>query len=228
MDWLEKIDAYCERTDASYWSEPLNAATNAAFILAALILWRQTGGLRRGQILCVILFAIGIGSYLFHTHATAWASTADTAPIGLFILTYLFLVNRDVLRLPLWAAAAVTLGFIPYTLVLVPVLDQIPFLMISDFYWTVPLLLFAYAIWLWRSQPETARGLAIGAGLLCLSIAIRSLDIGFCARWPMGTHFIWHLLNATMLGWMIHVYCRHVLAGHVLAGHVLAGSDQGR
>jgi hypothetical protein len=25
----------------------------------------------------------------------------------------------------------------------------------------------------------------------------------------MGTHFLWHLLNALMLGWMIMVYVRH-------------------
>jgi hypothetical protein len=25
----------------------------------------------------------------------------------------------------------------------------------------------------------------------------------------LGTHFLWHLLNAVMLGWMINVYVRH-------------------
>jgi hypothetical protein len=25
----------------------------------------------------------------------------------------------------------------------------------------------------------------------------------------MGTHFLWHLLNALMLGWMINVYVAH-------------------
>jgi len=29
---------------------------------------------------------------------------------------------------------------------------------------------------------------------------------------PMGTHFLWHLLNAAMLGWMIEVYARHIRA----------------
>jgi hypothetical protein len=25
VDWLRVVDGYCERTDASYWAEPLNA-----------------------------------------------------------------------------------------------------------------------------------------------------------------------------------------------------------
>jgi hypothetical protein len=28
----------------------------------------------------------------------------------------------------------------------------------------------------------------------------------------LGTHFLWHILNGVMLGWMIHVYIRHMLA----------------
>ena len=42
---LEPIDAYCERTSAVYWAEPVNAVTNAAFLIAAVIMWRRTEGL---------------------------------------------------------------------------------------------------------------------------------------------------------------------------------------
>ena len=55
----------------------------------------------------------------------------------------------------------------------------------------------------------TARGLTIGAGLLVASLAFRTLDAPLCDRLPHGTHFLWHMLNAVMLGWMIEVYCRH-------------------
>ena len=61
MDWTRAIDAYCERTDASYWSEPINAVTNFAFIIAALIMFRRTSGMISGQVLSVILIAIGVG-----------------------------------------------------------------------------------------------------------------------------------------------------------------------
>jgi len=211
MDWFEQVDGYCERTDFSYWSEPINAATNLAFIIAALVLWRRSTGVPMARVLSVILFATGIGSFLFHTHATLWASVADVVPIGIFILTYLFVVNRDMVPMGGWLAALATALFIPFAAVLVPVLNQIPFIAISNFYWTVPILLALYAVLL-RRKPGIAQGFLIGAALLCLSITIRSLDEILCDVIPVGTHFVWHLLNGVMLGWMIHVYTRHMLA----------------
>jgi len=38
MDWSAPIDLYCERTDASFWAEPANALTNAAFLIAAALI----------------------------------------------------------------------------------------------------------------------------------------------------------------------------------------------
>ncbi len=211
MNWSEKIDIYCERTDFTYWSEPLNAITNIAFIIAAAIMWRRVGDLVWGKTLCVILFAIGIGSYLFHTHATGWASTADVVPIGLFILTYLFLVNRHILRWPWWAALVATVGFVPYAAGMVPILNDIPFVRISNFYWTVPILLLIYAAFMWRQHSQTARGFVFGAAVLILSICLRSVDQTLCHHWPIGTHIAWHILNGVMLAWMIEVYRRHMV-----------------
>ena len=211
MDWFEQVDGYCERTDFTYWSEPLNALTNIAFIIAALILWRRSAGVPMARVLSGILFGIGVGSFLFHTHATIWASVADVVPIGIFILTYLFVVNRDMVPMGGWMAAFATALFIPYAAALVPVLNQVPFIAISNFYWTVPILLALYAVFL-RRRPGIAQGFLIGASLLCLSITIRSLDEMLCDVIPIGTHFMWHVLNGIMLGWMIHVYTRHMLA----------------
>ena len=212
MDWFQQFDGYCERTDFTYWSEPINAVTNAAFIIVALIIWGRVGHVGRARVLCLVLFLIGCGSYLFHTHATSWAALADVAPIGIFILFYLYLVNRDMLHWPLWAALLGTLAFIPYAAVVVPITNALPFFGISNFYWTVPLLLVIYAIALRRTRPKMANGFAMGAAILSVSIAFRSLDELLCDFIPIGTHFIWHCLNAVMLGYMIHVYARHVLA----------------
>ena len=220
MDWGAQFDAYCERTDLSFWSEPLNAVTNAAFLIAAYVMWRRTRGLNLplAQGLVLLLTAIGIGSFLFHTLATRWAATADTAPIGLFILLYLFAANRDYWRMPLWAALLGTLAFIPYAIVLVPVFRDLPFFGISAVYWPVPLLIAIYAVLLRRRQPETAKGLAIGAGILIVSLTARSLDEPLCDIIPVGTHIWWHILNATMLGWMIEVYRRHMVAAREALG----------
>ena len=213
MDWTRQFDGYCERTDFTYWSEPINAVTNAAFLIAALIMWHRAAGLAGARLLAAILFAIGIGSYLFHTHATAWAALTDVLPILLYILVYLYLVNRAVAGWPVWAAALGTAGFLPYAAGVTFVLAEIPFLSISSVYWTVPILLVIYSAIFRARYPATTTGFLIGAAILSLSITLRSLDEILCAVWPLGTHPAWHLLNALMLGWMIEVYRRHMLEG---------------
>ncbi|MEO9827289.1 MAG: ceramidase domain-containing protein [Paracoccaceae bacterium] len=205
MDWSQTIDAYCERTDPSFWSEPINALTNLAFVIAALIMWQRTFG--AGRVLAVILLAIGIGSGLFHTVATAWAAAADTAPIIAFALLYIYLANRDFHGWPIWLSALGAAAYIPLTAALTPLFAAIPFIGISSFYWPLPLLIFTYAIWLRRNR-ELSRNLAIGAAILCLSLTFRSLDKQLCMQIPFGTHFLWHILNAIMLAWMIETWTR--------------------
>ncbi|MBT8425954.1 MAG: ceramidase [Silicimonas sp.] len=207
MDWTRAIDAYCERTDASYWSEPVNAVTNAAFLIAAIIMWRRTFG--AGRILAAILFVIGIGSWLFHTHATAWAATADTVPILVFVLVYIFLANRDFWGWPLWVAGLGALAYMPYSAALMPVFGSLPFFEKSSFYWPLPVLIFVYALLLSSRAPVLARNLAIGAAILCVSLTARSLDDTLCTAFPVGSHWLWHILNAVMLGWMIETWTRY-------------------
>lgn len=209
--WLAPVDAYCERLGPAFWAEPANAVTNAAFLIAAFILWRRTAGLPEGRALCAILAAIGAGSFLFHTAANRLTATLDVAPILVFILAYLFLASRDILGLRGWRPWAATAAFLPYAALTVPLWAMLP-LGSSAAYAPVPLLILIYAALAARRHPATARGLALGAAILVVSLVARTLDRPLCARIPLGTHFLWHLLNALMLGWMIEVW-RHRLAG---------------
>jgi len=220
MDLFAQMDVYCERTDLSFWAEPLNAISNAAFIMAALgMVWRLRGsGLVGGYLLASILAAIGVGSFLFHTFATTWALLADVVPIGIFILVYLFLVTRDFLGMPVWGAALATAGYLPYAALVTPFFNALPFFEISNFYWTVPLLIFAVSFAVRRRSPITAQGMVLGAAVLCVSIAVRSLDITLCKTIPIGTHILWHIFNGVMLGWMIEVYRRHMVGNAPVTG----------
>ena len=114
----DKIFAYCERgLDPGLWAEPVNALTNGAFViagLAALYLIRQRPPGERSIVqivLAVLVVLIGIGSFLFHTQATAWAAIADVAPIGIFMLLYFAVAMRSLLRLPLGWAMVLTMAF---------------------------------------------------------------------------------------------------------------------
>ncbi|MGY6534341.1 MAG: ceramidase domain-containing protein [Pararhodobacter sp.] len=211
MDWFAPVDAYCERSGPEYWAEPVNALTNGAFVLAAAIMaWRLQGQrLPLARALVVVLAIIGIGSYLFHTHANRLTGMLDVLPILAFILLYIFAATRDFMGARPWVAALAMVGFLPFAAALAPLFARVPGLGSSAGYAPVPVLILIYAALLaWRT-PATARGLALGAGILIISLLFRSMDSAICDAFPLGTHFMWHLLNALMLGWMIEVYRRH-------------------
>lgn len=213
MAWLDPVDGYCERLGPEYWAEPVNAVTNAAFLVAAAVMWPRVRGMVTGRVLVLILAAIGVGSYLFHTHANRLTGLMDVLPILAFILAYVFAASRDFLGLSPVKAGLVTAGFLPYAAATVPLFAMIPGLGSSAGYAPVPVLILGYAWLLRRRAPETARGLAVGAAILIASLTFRTLDGPLCGVVPMGTHFLWHILNGVMLGWMIEVWRRHMLAG---------------
>ncbi|WP_375262782.1 hypothetical protein [Palleronia sp.] len=209
MDWTAQVDDYCERLGPGLMAEPANALTNLAFIAVALWLWPKSGGVER--LLCLLLLAIGIGSGLFHTYAASWAGLADTVPILLYILVYIYAANLRIVGLPVWGALAGVAVALPVMILGGRVFAMIPGFEASAFYWPVPVLIAGYALWARKRAPLVARGWAIGAGVLVLSLVARSVDDALCPVWPVGTHFAWHLLNAAMLGWMITVLRRHRL-----------------
>jgi hypothetical protein len=220
MDWFRQVNNYCERTDAGYWSEPVNALTNLAFLIAAVVAWRAISGTRdRGtRLLVAILAAIGVGSYLFHTHAQVWAALADVLPIQAFILVYLYLATTRFFGLAWWAGALAVVLFFPYAAVLSGLVEALAGpLNGSVSYMPVVVLIAGYGVALAPRAPATGRGLLIGAGILALSLFFRTIDQAACPALPLGTHFLWHLLNGAMLGWMILVMHRHGAPSPALA-----------
>ena len=206
-----EIDAYCERLGPGFWAEPINALTNLAFILAGIVMWRRTRGLAEGRALSAILVVIGIASGLFHTLAQGWSAAADSLSILAFVFLYIFLANRDFWRLSPRLSALGAAAYIPFTALLTPAFASLPGFAVSAFYWPLPLLIAGYGVALLGRHPQTGRGLLIGAGLLCVSLVFRSADDTACAALPVGTHFLWHILNALMLAWMIEVWRAHVV-----------------
>ncbi len=212
MDWSQAVDGYCERLGPGLWAEPWNAVTNLAFLVVAAWAWRRVAGLPKARVLAAVLGLIGLGSGLFHTVAEAWAGLADVVPILGFVLLYVYAAHRDVWGQARALSLALTAASLPAMVALAQVLPFREALGGSTTYVPVPLLVLLHAGLLARRAPATARGLALGAGLLCLSIGFRALDGPLCAAIPRGTHFLWHVCNALMLGWMIEVYRAHVLA----------------
>jgi len=195
------IDIYCERSGPEYWSEPLNALTNLAFILSAVgltLLLRQDAATRRDAalwILVVLIYAIGVGSWLFHTHAQRWAMLMDIIPIGIFILIYTWYALRRFASAPGWACA-IGVAAVLAVAVSVPPLTGYP----GGAYVAALAALLSIGGYLrFGIGHPAARALLMAAALFAVSLALRTADQPFCATIPVGTHFVWHLLNAIVL-----------------------------
>lgn len=206
--WTGYVDNYCERLEPGFWAEPVNAVTNAAFIVAAVFAWRALGKDKFpvARVLTVILCLIGIGSFLFHTFATPWAGTADVLPIAAFVLVYLYAANRYFVGLGKWTSLGLTLLFFPYApLAMFAIQWAIPPIGSSAAYGTLVVLLLLYAAILRRRLEVVSNGLLVGAAILSVSITFRTIDEPLCPVFAMGTHGAWHILNSIMLTWMILV-----------------------
>jgi hypothetical protein len=210
------IDIYCERLAPGLWEEPLNAVTNLAFIIAAMLLVaalrRADAAVRRDPAilaLVALVFLIGLGSGLFHTFATRWAVLTDVIPIALFILLYMYLALRRMVALPPWGSG---LG--------VAIVLALTVVMPLGFGFSVSTYGVALAAMLGvggflhigRRHPAGPR-ILVAAGLFALSLAFRTADLPLCAALPIGTHFLWHVLNAAVLYSLVRTMMRHSQAG---------------
>ncbi len=224
MDWFRALDGYCERTDPGFWAEPVNALSNGAFLIAAVICWRRPEVARdpAARLLCGVLAVIGVGSFLFHTEARVWAMLADVLPILGFILLYVGIATVRFFDAPVWTGWLAAALYVPLSGLVSGLIGAVAGPVNGSVsYMPVVLLIAAYAALLWRTQPSTARGLALGAAILSVSLVFRSIDMAVCGVAPVGTHFLWHGLNGVMLGWMILVLARQrerALARPVPAG----------
>ena len=216
---------YCERgTSTALLAEPFNAASNGAFLLAALVglqllLWRPREDRSADHYLLIgLVFLIGLGSLAFHLFATTETALADVIPISLFMLVYLgFVLNRFLGVPPGWTVLLVIgfAGLIALTgeikcgerLIAFPgaqVPGAKPCLNGSLFYMPALAALIVMGLLLKERGHRAAPYLLWAAAVFAVSVTFRSLDMALCSDTvfdgrKIGTHFLWHLLNALTL-----------------------------
>ena len=200
----QSVDFYCERTSASIFAEPLNAVSNLAFFVAGWAAWqefRRSQNSRDDPLLAAIIAFIpivGVGSLIFHTLATAWASWADVIPILIFMLLYLWLAMQRYLGWPKMLSAIALAAFLVATLALERMAP-------AEFLWggamylptVVACLLIVLAPL--DADRQVRRIIAAAVALFLVGFTLRSLDVPLCTTLPIGTHYFWHVSNATVL-----------------------------
>jgi hypothetical protein len=224
MTFGERVFLYCERgTNEALWAEPINAISNAGFLLAALIFWQLILWRPRNErsadhyLLVALTFLIGFGSLAFHFFADEGTALADVIPIGLFMLVYLgFALNRFLNVPPGWTVLLVLIfaGLVGAAMQVhcwdggiglrgaAP--DAKPCLNGSMAYLPALGALIIVGMVAAERHHKAAPYILGAAVVFAVSIILRSLDLAFCDRLvidgrEVGTHFIWHLLNAVVI-----------------------------
>lgn len=203
---MSTIDAYCERVGPEFWAEPLNAATNLAFVVAgiaviALVYRDPRLSVRRVldiSLLGMLIVAIGVASFLWHTFATPWSGLSDVLSIQVFITVFLISYGaratafgwRAAIGLPMIYYAA---GFALAAVVSADALNG------SAYYLPALFGLFVIAFFERASRTGEATLYLSAVLVFVVSLTLRSVDEALCGMLPIGTHYLWHLLNAVTL-----------------------------
>jgi hypothetical protein len=197
---------YCERTQFGLWAEPFNLLTNLAFIAAAVaagkVLFERSWFHFKTDwdliFLVGCLFAIGLGSALWHAYAMPWAALADVIPITLFINGFFLSFLVRIGHCDGWQAL---LFFIGFQMVNVSFARLFPGDTLNGSIMYLPAytaLLGCTGHLLVKHHPA-ARAFFIASMIFLVSLTFRTVDNNLCRAFPVGTHFLWHLLNAFML-----------------------------
>lgn len=200
------VDLYCERTDATLFSEPINLITNLAFLIAAALVAKTCqSSLQKTPslwLLVLLMALIGVGSAAFHSFANGLTMLFDVIPILVFILVYLFFWSQIKLkeqglkrgRVFILFAALSGLGIVGGAKL--PLNGSESYLGV---WLMMPILCF------WRGFHPWLAG---AFSTFTLSLTMRVLDASLCSQFPYGTHGFWHILNALTLFFCCKALCQ--------------------
>ena len=201
MNIYRYIDVNCERTQDGLWQEPFNTLTGLAYFLVAYLLWQMLKKRPRRPFLLKfmlgITIAIGVGSMLFHSTARMWAALLDSVPIAIFAAVYMYALMRHILNLRWWGILLVMLVFIAANFAF-----KYFVIRAADGYISIlPTLGFIAltTIYMWLSKNPSRKCFLLITLLSFIAVYWRIMDFEICKDFPIGTHFIWHLVMAGVI-----------------------------
>lgn len=197
--WFNSVDIYCERLDASFWAEPINAISNLSFIVAGLLLWRLRSP--RATVMAILLILIGFGSFSFHTYANRLTGLLDVLAIALYLVAFAFLIPKQWSRSSIW----IQLGSVLLLIICIVLTQLLMNTLKPTFPWLPPgmylgawLTLIIYALVTYSSNSRAARFLWLAIIIFPFSLLSRQLDMPLC-DFTGGSHWLWHLINGLTL-----------------------------
>ena len=203
------LGLYRERNfSPDFWAEPVNALTNAGFLLAAFFAWDLASRRRAMRPLTIILISmaglIGFGSFYFHTVPNRFTLYVDIGPIALFQMLFLWLASHKMLSMNRWVSTGIVIGVIGSSFALFPFRDP----MNGSLFYVPSLVAMLTFGTLWAERSKTEPYLLLGAAC-CFTLALAARSADWTVLPPVGTHFLWHLLNGAVVylalrAWVVH------------------------
>ena len=194
--------AYCERGNSSgFFVEPINVFTSFAFLIAGFFANRllKNKGIKSKELLILpwFLAVTGIGSFIYHTARNSITLIFDAVPTFLFLLYVLFLILKQLFGNKIKAFVAL-IGFICLEIASSIFLPKDS---LNGSIAHIATIIFAILLgWLLIKRYGSRVKLLIICliSLYVVAVFFRSIDLWICQFIPIGTHFLWHILAASV------------------------------
>ena len=201
--WTQSVDLYCERTSDLFWAEPINAISNlsiflSGFIIFAILIKKQKVALNWPTFLSSMAMVIGTGSFLFHTFGNKWSFWADVIPILIFMFSFFTFILKKYFNFSSLTAVCGGLAFVALSRALGHSSLEI-YLNGSLPYLPSWLFTFVFGVLGYKHHKHLSKRILQASFYFALSLFARSIDMSICPSFPIGTHFIWHILNGLVL-----------------------------
>lgn len=206
----------CERTGSGVIAEPLNVLSSFAFMVVAVAIYRQyhrhedlqSKWIWDVHALTFITMLIGINSVAFHSFPNPTTELADTLTIVLFIILYFWSVLFRIGRTTVFQAAVCFVAFVGFSHILV---HQFPRALNDSIgYLSSMIALIMIAVHLHLKARPSSQHFMLAALVGVSSLFCRAIDRAICPETMVGTHFIWHMLNATLMYILLKQLVRNV------------------
>jgi hypothetical protein len=206
----------CERDHGGMFAEPFNVLSSFAFLFVAVAIYRhyhRHEDIQRHWIwdihaLTFITFMIGINSIIFHAFPNPITELADTITIVLFIILYFWSVLFRIGRTTFFQALICFVAFVGFSHILV---HQFPRALNDSIgYLSSMIALIMIAVHLHLKARPSSSHFLFAAIIGVVSLSCRVIDRELCDILPMGTHFLWHTLNATLIYILLKQLVRNV------------------
>ena len=157
--------------------------------------------------LSIVIFLIGLGSFLWHTFPNRITGFVDIFFIVLFMFIYTYKIYSYKISVSKLSSYIIAGMFILSSYFIGQLLSK-TVISSSGFYIVIILHLILLCLIFKRKGIEIKilNSLLKATFLFILSLFLRTIDNIICLSFELGTHFLWHILNALVLFYLLNFY----------------------